>query len=239
MIHPDCHCAKAEHHHGSIRTYDTHGCRCEECAEARRVYQRRAHRRRGFAKWNPELSALQPLDEVRAHIQKLVASGMTPTRVAELAGVTHATVYRALRLPDQRDGMRPTTIRKSSADKIMAVKPVPNPKMTPATGTIRRLQALSAIGWPIRITGAMADIKDAYRLTSPRRSPEMVERATAKRVAELYATMRANPAPDNRSTRMARAYAKMKGWPPPWAWDNRTIDDPNAGPLPYDLRTAA
>jgi hypothetical protein len=59
--------------------------------------------------------------------------------------------------------------------------------------------------------------------------------ATARAAATLYDELwDVPPATDSHRTRQsasrARNHAAARGWPPPAAWDDDTIDDPAAGP---------
>lgn len=97
------------------------------------------------------------------------------------------------------------------------------PAYTDATGTRRRLQALSAIGWPLR---------DLVRRIGWTGNPgpimwgasNRVHRHTADAVAQIYSELSDTPGPSNK----ARAAAKRAGYVPPAAWDN--IDDPAEQP---------
>lgn len=101
------------------------------------------------------------------------------------------------------------------------------PTMVDATGTRRRLRALVALGWPstylkTRIGAAHIIFTDSA----------VVHPRTAARVRALYDELGGTLGPAPRS----RTYAAAKGWPPPLAWDDDTIDDPAAtpyvGPVP-------
>lgn len=104
--------------------------------------------------------------------------------------------------------------------------------LTSATGTIRRLQALIAAGWPPPILSAelKAGRTETARLLRSRR----VAVRTARRVADLYdrlwdvdpATHGASP----KAIALAKARAAAAEWPPPGAWDDDRIDDPSAVP---------
>jgi DNA-directed RNA polymerase specialized sigma24 family protein len=60
------------------------------------------------------------------------------------------------------------------------------------------------------------------RLTTQAR----VHRDTAAKVRALYNELSMTPGPSPRSRRLAKA----KGWPPPLAFDDETIDDPDVQP---------
>lgn len=104
---------------------------------------------------------------------------------------------------------------------------VGTPATVPSIGTVRRIQALQALGW------THAQIADAADLTvecirSPICRGTNVYRSTAEGVAEAYDALAMKVAPDSRNARWCRTFARRKGWPPPLAWDD--IDDPNEVP---------
>lgn len=102
-----------------------------------------------------------------------------------------------------------------------------------ATGTRRRLQALAALGWSAREIAERHGLhRDTVRWWY--RMPR-VERATAVKVAAWYDEMSMMLPPmetssERRSATTTRGQARAKGWPPPLAWDDDMIDDPNAAP---------
>lgn len=100
------------------------------------------------------------------------------------------------------------------------------PRRIDATGTRRRLQALSAIGWrwadlAAHLGGTWQTVQD---MAIGGRPTVMV--TTADRVRVLYARLSATPGPSE----VSRRRAAEKGWAPPAAWDDDLIDDPTASP---------
>lgn len=91
------------------------------------------------------------------------------------------------------------------------------------TGTLRRVQALMAMGWACRDIAARIGYARPDDLLRPGRP---ILRETAERVARLYEELCMTPGPSVR----ARAIAARRGYAPPLAWDDDTIDDPNALP---------
>jgi hypothetical protein len=95
----------------------------------------------------------------------------------------------------------------------------------PRTGTRRRLQALAAIGWTstdlaVRLGVDRTAVSENMRYEGP------VLVTTAARTRALYDELSMTPGP----SAIARARALAKGWAPPLAWDDDTIDDPKAKP---------
>ncbi|MFL5910514.1 MAG: hypothetical protein ACJ768_08125 [Gaiellaceae bacterium] len=110
--------------------------------------------------------------------------------------------------------------------------PIGDLTVTSATGTVRRLQALMAAGWPPPILAAELHL---YRSETARllRARHVAVR-TARRVADLYdrlwnihpGTHGATPEAIARTKERAAA----AGWAPATAWDDDRIDDPTAVP---------
>lgn len=100
------------------------------------------------------------------------------------------------------------------------------PRLVDRTGTVRRLQALAALGW------RWQDMAEALGKTSWQnvqamaigKSHRLVTRATAAGVARIYGRLSGHLGPSE----VTRRRAVAKGWAPPLAWDD--IDDPDATP---------
>lgn len=91
----------------------------------------------------------------------------------------------------------------------------------PATGTLRRIQALLAIGWTHTHLTRFTGVDTAGVLhESPRRVSARTHHAVTAAYEEHALTL--GPSAVNRS-RSCR-----NGWAPPLAWDEDTIDDPSA-----------
>lgn len=100
---------------------------------------------------------------------------------------------------------------------------------TPCTvdpaGTIRRLQALAALGWTTRDLAHRLDV-NIRMVEAMRAGAHRPYRRTAARVARLYDQMSMTPGPSHRGAATARG----KGWAPPLAWEGINIDDPASRP---------
>jgi hypothetical protein len=92
------------------------------------------------------------------------------------------------------------------------------------TGTRRRLRALGAIGYPLRSLGV--EIGWTSNLGRLIWGNQRVHRSTAQLVKDAYERLSGTPGPSQR----ARKAAKRAGYAPPLAWDDDTIDDPDATP---------
>lgn len=155
----------------------------------------------------------------RAQLMRLHAAGYSWRRIGELAGLTEQGVYLI------RDGSY-DRIQKLTAKRILAV-PVPGKlggDWVDSTGTVRRVQALQAIGWSQPAIAAMMGLtRNTLRLQMKR--PRISGRR-AREVAELFDRLQMTPGPSD----FARRLARRKGWAPPLAWDEDVIDDPTATP---------
>lgn len=92
----------------------------------------------------------------------------------------------------------------------------------PSIGAVRRLRALHAIGWTRKQIATEVGMTESGTLFHQ----EMITRGLHNRIAAVYDRLQATPGPSAASQR----YARNKGWAPPLAWDEDTIDDPHAEP---------
>lgn len=93
-----------------------------------------------------------------------------------------------------------------------------------ATGSVRRVRALVALGWNFRALAREAgySVRTVQDLGYARRS--RITRHTARWVADLYERLSATPG----GSKYALTVAGRYGWVPPLAWDD--IDDPDCVP---------
>jgi len=95
-------------------------------------------------------------------------------------------------------------------------------------GSVRRVQALAAIGWCARAIADAAGTSDATisRLQTGRHRG-VINRGSAAKIAAAYERLSGRPGPTDRS----RLIAKQHGWAPPLLWEDVDIDDPAATPI--------
>ena len=93
------------------------------------------------------------------------------------------------------------------------------------TGTVRRIRALAAIGWPARTVAAHAGYHSGEALLNLAHRSK-VHTDTAAVVAAVYTRLAHTPCPSDASRRRAAA----AGWLGPQWWDDQLIDDPNYDP---------
>lgn len=191
------------------------GCKTDACADANYRYMSRLRldHHRGERR---HIDATQS----RHHIERLHAAGWTQAQIARAAGLVHHLIG------DVHKGRQ--MIAKATALAILSVPIGPAPadvRDVDATGTMRRLRALVAIGWPIEQLGPRLGIFPTALGNISRGERDSVRIETADTVALHYQQLSRIPGPSNRG----RILARKKGWHGPLAWGDN-IDDPQAQP---------
>ncbi|MET9329505.1 hypothetical protein [Tsukamurella sp. NPDC003166] len=183
----------------------------------------RAH----HAKWGAAGRLARRVDAApaRAHLLALVAAGATYVQAASAAGIAPRTAHEIA------SGKR-TTVLSDTVEKILAARwtaPARRPTQTvPSIGTMRRLQALGAIGWSTTALARQPEITCTAMGLGTIRSGEHATclKGIADEVAAVYSQLWDQPRPDgvqvlNRAAR--------EGWALPMEWDD--IDDPATDPV--------
>lgn len=99
------------------------------------------------------------------------------------------------------------------------------PRTVPAVGVQRRIRALMVLGWTAQgIAETAGWTRREYVNGMLRRTT--VREATAVRVGAVYDQLSMHVGPSE----LTRQRAAAKGWAPPLAWDDATIDNPEAEP---------
>lgn len=217
--------------HGYAR-YKLDGCRCYTCGWAVATYndQREHAMRRGT--WQPWADA----EPTRQHLRNLQACSIGLRRIATLAGVDRKRLQAILTGRPERGTGPQEKIRPALAAAILAIEPdsgnVAEHTPVDATGTLRRLQALVAVGWPQAQLAARLGMAPGNFSALLDRS--QVTAVTACAVRALFDQLwNADPAMHGvgaQAVSRARNHARTNGWAPVGAWDEDTIDDPAASP---------
>lgn len=104
------------------------------------------------------------------------------------------------------------------------------------TGTRRRIEALVCLGW------SFADLGEATghskNWTQELMRSARVHQDTAAAVAAIYDRLSMTLAPENGYRGRTRNLAQRRGYQPPLAWDEQSIDDPNAVPYSFTKEDA-
>lgn len=166
-----------------------------------------------------------PAGPVRSHILRLMDAGLTPTAIARTADTSRKAVQ------DIANG-RTTTCRRPIARRILRTT-VPaavaatrgSGEEVPAVGTIRRVQALLALGHTHETITLASGCSSSCRLTASN-PPPRVTRAVADGIAQAFAALCMTPGPSART----RARAAASGYVPPLGWDD--IDNDPTPPAP-------
>lgn len=183
----------------------------------------------------PSRHAKGPLvdaEAARRHVRNLMTAGVSVVRIADHADISFAILSHLLY---NRGPHRPASrqIRLANAQRILAVRAenVATGYVNPA-GTHRRLQALMANGWPQLRLGPHIGVHPVY--VNALLKQTSIFGTTAANVAAAYDRLWSQD-PRQHGVRVGtykkvRALARTNGWAPPGAWDDDTIDDPNAFP---------
>lgn len=205
--------------------YKIDRCRCAVCTRASYAYQAKRDKAIGYGTWNPLVDA----EPARAHLRMLGRAGIGWQRAAILAGVSNGSVSHLLYGSSGRPPAK--RCRRQIAEAVMALRPesatLPDGAKVDATGTQRRMQAMVVDGWSLseqaRRVGRTVQ-NYSYSLTARK-----VTVRVARDVAELHEALLGVVAAGPMAAR-SRRWGRSQGWHPSAAWDDDTINDPEAGP---------
>lgn len=221
---------RAKHVHGTYAAAIRDRCTCTACGTARRRRDKRSdlQRLRGNPGWVTDLGPL------RAHLNQLL-NWITLRQIEDRSGINRTMIRYILgTAAGRRAAIR---VRRGVHDQLMAVTADQVDErddcLVDPTGTIRRYQALVALGWPPAWLAPRFGVTDANLRTALDGS--RIRASFRTRVAEVYRELSGTPPTpasprDAASITRARARAAEEGWPPPTAWDDDELDDPNATP---------
>jgi plasmid maintenance system antidote protein VapI len=159
--------------------------------------------------------------QTRHHIERLTAAGWSQAQIARSAGLAGRTIN------DIVHGA--PAVAKTTASAVLSI-PIGAPPMDARhidpTGSVRRVRALVAIGWPIaQLAPRFGLYETALGRIANGRHPQ-IRADTAAVIAREYRRLARIPGPSTR----ARNDAARKGWAGPTAWDDNSIDDPDTRP---------
>jgi hypothetical protein len=163
--------------------------------------------------------ARQDSTAAREHVAHLVAMGLTPEAIARAARVNPGIVGAL------HKGRRPQMDYRTAA-ALLAVThhPHPNQAVCLTVGAARRAYALAAMGWPLAWLSRNLGVRP-HNLSRMLKQPRISYRYWVA-IRDLYETHAHLPGP----SASARDRARRLAWPPPLAWDDDLIDDPDAQP---------
>lgn len=100
--------------------------------------------------------------------------------------------------------------------------------LTDSAVSVRKLKALSALGWSMREVFASVGASNGAQTIARFESRGKINIKTEAIINEAYKKLCMKVPPDNRFSRIMRGHARTKGYAPPMAWDN--IEDLNEQP---------
>lgn len=127
-----------------------------------------------------------------------------------------------------RQGCREECCRRANTRRMNLYRLGRADRHIPGEGTRRRIRALRRIGWRIEDIAAAAGIPHdtIKRLLATQRAGTTVRAGTAAAVAKAYDQLSMTLGNHPHAAR----HAIRGDWPPPLAWDDDSIDDPDAKP---------
>lgn len=215
--------------HGTISGHKHYKCDCTPCGDAWRAYNAQLRRDKAYGR-PPRLVDAEP---ARAHVRSLQDAKVGIRQIAALAGLDFPTLSR-LMYGSPSSGVAPRKrLRPETAAAILSVRAdkLAEGVRIDGTGTRRRLEALGTLGWTVPTLAARAGLSRPTLHNCHNGTAVTVR--TARLVRELYDRMWNEVPPEtNRAERSkvqrARIGAERRGWAPPMAWDDDSIDDPDA-----------
>jgi hypothetical protein len=252
-----------DHKHATVSTcYIQHQCRCDPCMDAHSARERRRKKLKAYGRFDRGVVDAAP---VREHMLTLGEYGIGYKQAARLAGIG-ITPARTLIWGRQESGPRNGELQKhvkrETAEALLAIQPVLEnlaaAALTPARASVRRLQALMALGWSqqrlaveLGMLGSnLGLLRTRYEgaLRRNRASTITVTAGRARAIAALYD--RISDAPPSAGTpgqlaaigRVQR-FAARAGWPLPMDWEayDNDFDRPMAPrrSLPHQLASVS
>ncbi|MEU0393859.1 hypothetical protein ABZ208_13950 [Streptomyces sp. NPDC006208] len=193
------------------------GCTCPLCRKARAAYSKR---RRVLNETGRTLRV--PAPPVAAHVRALLDSGSGWTYITRTSGSSSCTLNRLL------NGQQ--SIKRTVADRIMAVQPEPQPtRRVPALPSTRRLRALLAIGHTINGSGGIVGHSGVDQTVLSSLITGRIEHIladTETRITAAYNQLADKPGTNDRNRRRAAS----NQWAGPDYWDDDSFPDPDFVP---------
>lgn len=200
------------------------GCPCDPCRDAERRYDKR--RRVLNATGRALMVDSQPAAD---HLRRLLSAGAGWNQLAAASGCSSSSMSAILR------GLRPT-IRRTTADKLLSLRAgdcIPGRRMVDATGSIRRVRALQAIGHTCKVIARVAGVDHTVTNDLLNSRPRELTRRVADSIGAAYEQLRHTDPSDtgahSQGVSRAKIRARREGWADPTWWeDYGGLDDPSA-----------
>jgi hypothetical protein len=240
----DCEHKQVHHEHGTKHGYILDKCRCRPCTDAARLAEARRRKAQAFGRYDSGRTDAAP---VREHLKMLMANGVSLRRASELTGISMSTLgYIVYGRKERGEGPRKRVLKRVAL-AVLTIQPsletAAPQRIVDGTGSRRRIEALATLGYSVASTVRRVGMirNNAYPLMHKGAG---IEAVTAIKIRELYDELWNKPyEPDEWRQKIAanrtRNMAAQKGWAPPLAWDDETIDNPKARPRGVVRREAA
>lgn len=211
--------------HGDARRY-RRGCTCRPCTDAATAEAKKWEYLRSIGR-----TSLIPSGPAIARIWALRAAGMTDLEINSRARLVGGHLYQILK--------HKMPIRHYTAARILAIpvpdhegEPTRNGAFVPRLGTIRRLQALTADGWPAVILEQRLGTGQGYVSYFLRgEGGDTVRLFTAASVRHLCHDLQgADPEGNRGAITAARKRAARNSWAGTAYWDDDDYDNPDFTP---------
>ena len=195
-------------------------CRCTPCR--RRVARLQKLQRAGLLRPREQDAATTRLDH-------WIALGASCWAIAELSGVQPNA---ALHMVRRRRAGRPYIFTYQTARTILEAGDLMTARTgtMDASGTRRRLRALATLGWSLGAITDHSGIQHSSLAMIRLGRAENCRTTTAAAVARVYDALWSHAAPPSGPATQARRHALRSSWESPLAWDDDSIDDPQATP---------
>ncbi|MGU3358201.1 hypothetical protein ACLBWJ_13180 [Microbacterium sp. M4A5_1d] len=221
-------CPPDHKHAETLSCYTAHKCGCQPCRDHNTDHARRVSRLKLYGRWD---NGRTPLGAVRVHIMILQRFGYSHAQIARAAGIEARTVWRCM-------NDRSTWMRGRIAAAILSVAPTIDDldpgTLIPATGAVRRVQALACLGWTGAAIATAAGLPRSTVRTFQREGRQITV-AVHRAIDAAYERMWNQPAPAGTTIQRRDRTASIKraaagAWTPPLGWDDIDTDpEPQQG----------
>ncbi|MFB7312918.1 hypothetical protein [Streptomyces sp. NPDC056192] len=184
-----------------------------------------------LGQWEPFVDA----EPVREHLRKMNAAGMPYRAICERLGFPQDSSLQHLMWGRGEYGPG-RQVRRETAELVLSYWPslddFPDGSRIDATGTRRRVEALAVRGWSRHMMADRIGVQETHFRKATKR--DRVTARLARQVAAVYdAWWNQDPLEHGVplcAVSRVRADAVRQGFRSALAWDDDTIDDPNAVP---------
>lgn len=199
-------------------------CSRPKCGKAPRARGLCKAHAKAWLNQNPTI----PAKTVANHIEQLLVAGISMERLCAITGMQRRQMVR---FKTQK------FVTKAVATRVLSVpipalwwKTAPDNADVLSTGTARRLQALTAMGYTSAELCRVSGYKRRQLSQVIHGHSVCVLASSARRVDEAFRTMQLVPPLPSERSRRAQNRAQKYGWVVPMAWDEEDIDNPFATP---------